>query len=115
VTSAAVAAPSRSENLRYKKVLKMRATAYSAKEPGLNSTTASGMKAVKGVVAVDPKVIPLGTKVYVETSDGRFIYGNAVAADTGGAIKGSKIDLCMNTVAECNRFGVRDVNVYILE
>ena len=59
-------------------------------------------------LAVDPRVIPLGTKVYVEG------YGYAIAEDTGGAIKGNKIDVYMNTVAECYNWGVRNVNVYIL-
>ncbi len=93
----------------YKKVIAMTATAYS--EGGY---TASGIPAKVGVVAVDPNVIPLGTKVYVETDDGKYIYGTAIAADTGGAIKGNKIDLCVHTRAEAYRFGRRTVNVYIL-
>jgi len=92
----------------YKKVVSMTATAYSA-----GGTTASGRPAEWGVVAVDPKVIPLGTKVYVETPDGRYIYGTAIAADTGGAIKGYKIDICVNTRKEAYSFGRRAVNVYI--
>ncbi len=93
----------------YKKVIAMEATAYS--EGGY---TASGLPAKVGVVAVDPNVIPLGTKVYVETADGKYIYGTAVAADTGGAIKGNKIDLCVHTSKEAYQFGRRTVNVYIL-
>ncbi|MBQ7936067.1 MAG: 3D domain-containing protein, partial [Clostridia bacterium] len=92
----------------YKKVVSMTATAYSA-----GGTTATGRPAQWGVVAVDPKVIPLGTTVYVETSDGKYIYGTAVAADTGGAIKGNKIDICVNTRSEAYSFGRRTVNVYI--
>ena len=94
----------------YKKVISMTATAYSA-----GGTTASGLPAQWGVVAVDPNVIPLGTKVYVETPDGKYIYGTAVAADTGGAIKGYKIDICVNTRKEAYAFGRRNVNVYILD
>lgn len=94
----------------YKKVISMTATAYSA-----GGYTASGLPAQWGVVAVDPKVIPLGTRVYVETPDGRYIYGEAVAADTGGAIKGYKIDICVNTRKEAYAFGRRAVNVYILD
>ncbi len=90
------------------KTLTMNASAYSAQEPGLDSVTASGMRAVRGVVAVDPKIIPLGTKLYVEG------YGFAIAGDTGGAIKGNRIDLCFNTVAECVQFGRRKVVVHIL-
>lgn len=93
----------------YKKVIAMTATAYSA-----GGYTASGLPAQVGVVAVDPKVIPLGTKVYVETADGKYIYGTAIAADTGGAIKGNKIDLCVHTRSEAYKFGRRTVNVYIL-
>lgn len=93
----------------YKKVIAMTATAYSA-----GGLTASGIPAEWGVVAVDPRVIPLGTKVYVETADGSYIYGTAIAADTGGAIKGNKIDICVNTRSEAYAFGRRTVNVYIL-
>ncbi|MBQ4347841.1 MAG: 3D domain-containing protein, partial [Firmicutes bacterium] len=92
----------------YTKVLHMRATAYSRMEPGLSDYTATGAFAEYGVVAVDPSVIPLGTKLYVEG------YGICSAEDTGGAIKGNKIDLCFNTVEECKQFGVRNVTVYVL-
>lgn len=67
--------------------------------------TATGMKPQVGVVAVDPNVIPLGTKMYIEG------YGNAIAGDTGGAIKGNRIDLFMNTQKECINFGRRQVKV----
>ena len=59
-------------------------------------------------IAVDPSVIPLGTKVYVEG------YGYAIAADTGGAIKGNRVDLFFNTEAEASNWGVRNLDVYIL-
>ena len=94
----------------YVKRIAMTATAY--KQGGY---TASGLPARVGVVSVDPRVIPLGTKVYVESEDGKYIYGTAIAADTGGAIKGNKIDLCLASSAECRKFGRRTVNVYILE
>ena len=96
-----------------KRTMQVVATAY---EPGPTSCgkwatgyTATGAKAQRGVIAVDPKVIPLGTKVYV---DG---YGMAVAADTGGSIKGNKIDVCMDTVAECRQWGRKTVTLYILQ
>jgi 3D (Asp-Asp-Asp) domain-containing protein len=61
-------------------------------------------------VAVDPKVIPLGTNLYIEG------YGYAVAADTGGAIKGNKIDLCFEeSNSELRKFGRKNVTVYILD
>ena len=62
-----------------------------------------------GVVAVDPRVIPLGTKLYIEG------YGYAVAEDTGGAIKGNRIDLCYTDRAKAEAFGRRNVKVYILK
>ena len=62
------------------------------------------------MVAVDPRVIPLGTKIYVEG------YGVAIAGDTGGAIKGNIVDLFFNTNSECYTFGRRHgLDVYILE
>lgn len=81
----------------------MEATAYSG-----GGTTASGMAAAVGRVAVDPRVIPLGTRLYIES------YGYAVAADTGGAIKGNRIDLYMNSESACNSFGRRNVTVHVL-
>ena len=105
-------------DLQVKNVLEFQATAYTAL-PCCNGSyagmTASGRKPAYGVVAVDPRVIPLGTKLYIETLDGSWAYGFAVAGDTGGAIKGHKIDLFMETHAECNNFGRRQVRVYILE
>lgn len=59
-------------------------------------------------IAVDPSVIPLGSKVYV---DG---YGYAIAADTGSAIKGNIIDLYLNSASECDSWGRRQVNVLIV-
>lgn len=81
------------------KVMMMVATAYCPLEPGLDESTASGMRATKGVVAVDPRVIPLGTRLHVEG------YGNCIAGDTGSAIKGNRIDLCFDTLEEMNDFG----------
>lgn len=94
----------------YVKRMAMECTAYAA-----GGSTATGRPAQWGVIAVDPKVIPLGTRVYVESADGKYIYGEAIAADTGGAIKGNIIDICVNSRAEAYRFGRRTVNVYILE
>ncbi len=75
---------------------------------GVGARTATGMLAQRGVVAVDPSVIPLGTRVYVEG------YGDAIAADTGGAIRGKRIDLCFNTYEEAIQFGRHPIKVYIL-
>ena len=109
--------------VRYKKVLTMVATAYdnsyesTGKHPGEKywGLTASGTKARVGAVAVDPRVIPLGTKLYVESLDNTKDYGFCVAEDTGGAIKGNKIDLFFNTAGEVKNFGRRKVKVYILD
>ncbi len=96
---------------RYKRRVVMEATAFDptvgGSDPG--ACTATGLRAQYGIVAVDPDVIPLGTRVYVEG------YGYAVAGDVGGAIKGNKIDLCFATIKECYEFGRRTVVVYILE
>jgi len=114
---------SRGEKFRYSKVLDMKATAYTAslkdtgKAPGhpLFGVTATGIKAKKGVIAVDPKVIPLYTRVYVEIAGKTEDYGYAIAADVGGAIKGNKIDLYYDSQDFVDRFGVKNVKVYIIE
>ena len=69
--------------------------------------TAMGTKARVGEIAVDPKVIPLGSRVYIEG------VGARIAEDTGGNIKGNTIDIYMNTLAECRRWGARTVTIYI--
>lgn len=71
--------------------------------------TASGKPAAVGRIAVDPRVIPLGTKVYVEG------YGFCEAADTGGNIKGNTIDVYFNSAGQCRQWGVRNVTIYILK
>lgn len=114
---------SRGEISRYREVMVMSASAYDAgfestgKNPGdpHYGLTRSGTVARKGVVAVDPSVIPLGTKLYIESMDGTASYGYAVAEDTGSAIKGKKIDLFMESRSDALRFGRRNVRVYILE
>ncbi len=100
------------EGKSVKKVIVMEATAY---DPTAGSKTAMGTKARVGAVAVDPKVIPLGTKLYIESMDGFPTYGYAVAEDTGGAIKGNRIDLFYNTNAQALKFGRRNVKVYVLD
>lgn len=102
----------------YSKKLTVTATAYdtSPEENGGYSKTAMGLTPGFGIVAVDPKVIPLGTKLYIESPDGgkSWTYGYCIAGDTGGAIKGNRIDLCYNTKRECIKFGRRSATVYIL-
>lgn len=101
------------ETLNYSKKLTVSATAYTA---AAGKKTASGRVAQYGVIAVDPKVIPLGTRLYVEsTDDGKsWQYGYCVAGDTGGAVKGNKIDLFFNSRSECLQFGRRSAIVYVL-
>lgn len=103
----------------YSKKIIVKATAYdtSPEENGGYSRTALGMKPGFGIVAVDPKVIPLGSKLYIESTDDgvSWTYGYAIAGDTGGAIKGNRIDLCYNSQYECICFGRRNATVYVLE
>lgn len=91
-------------------VRRMESTAYTP-DAGLGARatfrTRTGRRAQYGVVAVDPRVIPLNTMLFVEG------YGFAVAADTGGAIKGNIIDVCLPTNEECRQWGRRDVTVHI--
>jgi len=86
----------------------MIATAYTAGCYGCSGITASGLRAGFGIIAVDPSVIPLGTKVFIPG------YGRAVAGDTGGAIQGHRIDLGMNSESAALQFGRRPVTLYIL-
>ncbi|MDD6763594.1 MAG: G5 domain-containing protein [Clostridiales bacterium] len=101
---------------RYSKKIIMQGTAYtdSPAENGGYSCTALGTALRKGVVAVDPSVIPLRSKLYIVSADGKYVYGEASAEDTGGAIKGNRIDLCYPSYSDCTNFGRRDVIVYIL-
>ena len=100
---------SRSIGGRYSAVFRMEATAYLPTDGSGEGITATGIQARYGVVAVDPSVIPLGSRVFIPG------YGEAIAADTGGAINGNRIDLCMEDYGSCMSFGRRSVDVYILE
>ncbi|MDU7165803.1 3D domain-containing protein, partial [Finegoldia magna] len=92
------------------RTITMRSTAYTSdpSENGGYSTTAMGTAIRYGVAAVDPNVIPLGTRLYIEG------YGYARAEDTGGAIKGNKIDLVFGSKSQSNSWGRRTVRVTIL-
>ena len=103
---------SRGQEVHFTRILNMIATGYDTgpESCGVNAKgiTRTGARATYGVVAVDPRVIPLGTKLYVEG------YGFATALDTGSAIKGSRIDLCFDTYREAEMYGKRKIKVYVL-
>ncbi len=102
----------------YSRKIHMTATAYST-SPAENdgySVSAMGNPLRYGIVAVDPSVIPLGSTVYVTSEDGSWVYGVASAEDTGGAIKGNRIDLCYEgSAGSVNNFGRRGCVVYVLD
>lgn len=102
-----------SKRMKVVKTMTMRATAYYPGPedcaPYDDGYTYLGYKAGYGVCAVDPKVIPFKTKLFI---DG---YGYAIACDIGSAIKKNKIDLCYDTLTESNRYGVKKVKVYMLK
>lgn len=101
------------QTVTFNAVRTMKATAYNSDEPGLTNTTATGTTTHVGVVAVDKRVIPLGTKLFIVSNDGYCVYGFAIAEDTG--VRGNRVDLYMNSIEECIRFGVRNCTVYILD
>ena len=100
------------EVLPYSRVITSLATAYCDK--GL---TATGTQARVGAIAVDPRRIPYGTRMFIMSADGEYIYGVATAEDTGSRkhIVGTRIDLHFDTRQECIQFGARDCLVYFLE
>jgi len=103
------------EKLDYTRVDYVRATAYTHSDPGCTSTTATGTKVHHGTVAVDPKVIPYYTKMFIQTTNGRRVYGMGTALDCGGAVKGNIVDLWFPSKADCYNWGRRNVTVYILD
>ena len=100
----------------YKKALDVVATAYA---PGPHDNgkwgnlTHIGTQVRPGIIAVDPRVIPLKSRVYIEYPDGTGAY--AIAEDTGGAIIGNRIDVAMSTVSQAYKFGIQNVKVYLVE
>jgi len=101
----------------YSKMITCTATAYDASYESNGKwgpITATGKALDSGMVAVDPRVIPLGTKLYIEAPDGSWVYGYSVAEDTGGAIKGNKVDLFFHSPTKVRQFGRRTANVYVL-
>ena len=98
--------------INYKKKIVGKATAYCT-----GTITSTGRRAQPGVVAVDPREIPYGSKLYIVSSDNRYVYGYAIAGDTGGFIHNSTtvVDLYIRGYDACKQFGRRNVEIYVLE
>ncbi len=103
------------EVLTYHKTAQVSATAYTHTDPGCDFYTATGSHVRMGTVAVDPRYIPYGTRMFIVSNDGSYIYGVSEAEDCGGAIKGGKVDLYFPTYNECIQFGRRNCTVYFLD
>ncbi|MFS0689183.1 3D domain-containing protein [Sporosarcina sp. 179-K 8C2 HS] len=105
--------PSRSDDDNVVKEITVSASAYTANCNGCSGITSTGINLKRNpdakVIAVDPSIIPLGTKVYVEG------YGYAIAGDTGGSIKGNKIDVFFPSKSEAYKWGRKDVKIKILK
>ncbi|MDD4494195.1 MAG: 3D domain-containing protein [Eubacteriales bacterium] len=114
---------SRGDTVRYKQVMDMRATSYTAsfedcgKHPDHPEfgITYTGMKVRPGIIATDRRVIPMGTKVYVEVLGNTPDYGYAIAADIGSAVKGNLIDLYFEDADYVKKWGVKKVRIYVLK
>lgn len=97
------------DNLESARVVTVNAYAYSPQDPGMGKRTASGTPLRRGVIAVDPGYIPIGTKVYIPD------YGEAVAEDIGGNIRGNTIDIAFDTHEEALCFGCQVLEIYIFD
>lgn len=114
ILNTAASTPSRDGSSVHRgKTLTMVATAYDpcykCNYPYYGAPSFIGLPLAKGIIAVDPNVIPMGSRLYVEG------YGEGIAADQGGAIKGTRIDLCFATHQQALNFGMKTVKVTILE
>ena len=98
----------------YTHTMKAKATAYTHTDAGCDKITATGTTVHWGTVAVDPRQIPYGTKMFIVSNDGKFVYGLSAAEDCGGSIKGNRIDLYMPTTKQCFAFGMRNCTIYFL-
>lgn len=101
------------EVLPFSGVKNMKATAYTAGHDGVGTRTATGTHVRRGTVAVDKRVVPLGTRMYIVSNDGSYVYGLSVAEDTGYV--GNNLDLYHDTYQQCINFGRRGVTVYFLK
>ena len=102
----------KNQPLNYSRVIYGSVTAYHG-----DTQTSTGRKPGVGVVAVDPREIPYGSILWIASPDGSFVYGYAIAGDTGGFIHNSEtvVDLYMDSVVEMNTFGRRNLNVYVIK
>lgn len=99
--------------VNYSNILYGKGTAYCK-----GTICSTGVKAKPGYVAVDPREIPYGTKLFIVSADGKYVYGYAIAADTGGFAKNPNsnivCDLRMNEYNDCINFGRRDIIIYVI-
>lgn len=102
------------EVLTYTDTATIRATAYTHTDAGCDLITATGTTVHMGTVAVDPRYIPYGTRMFIVSNDGVYVYGISVAEDCGGDIKGNRMDLYFPTYDECIQFGRRVCTIYFL-
>ena len=102
------------EVLTFTKSMTFKATAYTHTDAGCDTITATGTTVHWGTVAVDPRVIPYGTRMFIVSNDGAYVYGIGTAEDCGGAIKGNRLDLYFPTNSDCVTFGVRNCTVYFI-
>lgn len=98
--------------LHFTAALEVQCTAYTTGHDGVGTVTATGTTARRGCVAVDKRVIPLGSSLFITTASGSYTYGMASAEDTG--VRGAKIDLYMDSYDECIQFGRRKSVAYLL-
>lgn len=102
------------EVLTYTDTATIRATAYTHTDEGCDFITSTGTTVRWGTVAVDPRFIPYGTRMFIVASNGSYVYGLAMAEDCGGDIKGDRMDLYMPTYEQCMEFGRRTCTIYFL-
>ena len=102
------------EVLTYTGTATVRASAYTHTDEGCDFITATGSRVHVGTVAVDPRYIPYGTRMFIMARSGSYVYGISEAEDCGGAIKGDRVDLYLPTYEECMEFGRRVCTVYYL-
>lgn len=100
------------DSMHFTGTMQVSCTAYSSEQRTVGTITATGTRVKVGVVAVDRKVIPLGSKMFITTNDGSYTYGMGRAEDTG--VRGASVDLYMDTIYQCRQFGRRASTVYFL-